>query len=175
MIEKIEAYKTSDGVIYDDYGNALNHEAQYQDYLNKHFNQLNNRKRFKTASKVWITNYYKKFTITEILASNYQCIPNGNCVYLWYNIKTRCVYVGQSIRTASRVKHFISDNYSYSGVGNGSTIIDKIRKKYSSSKENTWILFLLSINVDRKDLKKIEKENITKYSSNRWMYGYNER
>ena len=164
MIEKIEAYKTSDGVVFDNYIQASVHDEKYKEYMKQHPNKIPNTLKYLTACGKYIDVYENKFTINEILASDFMCIPTCNGNYLWYDVQTKMVYVGETTNLNSRVKVFISD-------GNYSSKLDKIRK--SSNKEERWIFFILNTDIDENDLKYIETELMLEYDSINPLHGYN--
>lgn len=168
-----KGYLTKDGVLFKDFNEARIHEEYYDEYMKCHDNPLGSRKRFTSKNNLLIKNYKKKITIPELIASNYMCLLTTlYTIYMWYDVKTRKVYVGCTKDIINRAKLFVSESSNYSEWG---TYIDKIREKRFKNKEKTWILFILEYSNTKEDARKIESSYISQFNSTCFMYGYNIR
>ena len=166
MIEKINSYKTSDGILFENYIEAKIHEDAFQKYIKSHPIVIPKLKEYLTACGKYIDCYTSKYTINEIIASSYMCIPSCNGTYLWYNVHEKKVYAGCTKNLNQRVRTFVGNGEYTAGE------IDNIRKSYP--KEETWILFIIDFNIDDSDLLYKETELMREYDTINPSYGYND-
>jgi hypothetical protein len=153
MIKKIEAFKTSDGMLFTDELEAYKHECIY---LDKIANGVINK--FITRNGIDI-DYKKYYTIKQLLPclSISRCdIPHSPGCYMWFNTAEQMGYIGSTEDLFSRCSDFLRFNTRYSGEK-----IENARKEH----KDDFVYLILEETKDVDTLINLESFYIKKYDT----------
>ena len=153
-ITSVDAYKTSDGTLFENELEAYRYETKYlEDTSSRPIINVKYGDRITEVNGIKINENIKQYPIAELIATSCESIPEVPGVYMWYNIFESSSYSGSAKELKNRVIAFVNaNNRTYAGKK-----INEIREKYFKVHNLAWVLLILEENVQESLL--LEREN----------------
>lgn len=150
MIENVKVLKTSDGKLFENECSAYKHECEYLQGIVNDYREL-----YYTSEDIKI-DYVEKYKLSEI-NNSISCAPQGQGIYMWFDINNGKGYVGSTKDLRKRFREFLNPNCRYGG--------DKVEeaRKYT----NNFIYFVLEkvYDTESKYMGVLERYYMTKYNT----------